>query len=64
MDGLLLDVTGWHVSPLKCDFVQSAYFGDEAIFPSGSIEFDHALLMRDLSHEWHSQPRMIAHYNK
>jgi len=58
LDGLLLNVRDWSVSPLKVDHVRSAYFDDQAIFPTGSIEFDHALLMRDIPHEWHSEPPM------
>jgi hypothetical protein len=34
--------------------VQSSYFSDETKFPTGSIEFDHALLMKNVAHEWHS----------
>jgi hypothetical protein len=60
MDGLLLKVTDWRVTPLEVDYVRSAYFDDETIFPSGSIEFDHALLMRDIPHEWHSEPAMTT----
>lgn len=60
LDGLLLEVAAWQVSPLKVDYVRSAYFDDRAIFPAGSIEFDHALLMRDIPHEWHSEPTMQA----
>ena len=60
LDGLLLEVEDWQVSPLEVDYVRSAYFDDETIFPSGSIEFDHALLMRDITHEWHSEPAMTT----
>jgi|TARA_B110000037_G_scaffold40917_1_gene50597 hypothetical protein len=35
-------------------------FDDRSIFPPESIELDHALLMRDIPHEWHSQPEMSA----
>jgi hypothetical protein len=58
LDGLLLKVADWRVSPLKVHQVRSAFFDDPAIFPAGSIEFDHALLMRDIRHEWHSEPSM------
>jgi hypothetical protein len=58
LDGLLLDVPDWQVSPLKAHYVRSAYYDDQTIFPSGSIEFDHALLMRNIPHEWHSRPVM------
>jgi hypothetical protein len=46
------------VSPLAVERVRSAFFDDEEIFPAGQIEFDHALLMRDIPHEWHSEPAM------
>lgn len=60
LDGLLLKVRNWRVSALEVDSVRSAYFDDPAFFPVGSIAFDHALLMRDIPHEWHSEPPMTA----
>ncbi len=60
MDGLMLQVDDWQVSPLAVGSVRSAYFDDRSIFPEGEIAFDHALLMRDIDHEWHSQPAMSS----
>ncbi|MEO5914973.1 MAG: DUF2071 domain-containing protein [Luteolibacter sp.] len=60
LDGLLLKVGKWVVTPLEVDEVSSAYFDDHSIFPPDSIDFDHALLMRDIPHEWHSEPEMTA----
>lgn len=60
MDGLLLKVPEWKVSPLEIRSVRSAYFDDRSIFPAGGIAFDHALIMRDILHEWHSEPVMMA----
>lgn len=60
LDGLLLKVPEWRVTPLTVHHVRSAYYDDPAIFPTGSLEFDHALLMRDIRHEWHSEPSMTA----
>lgn len=60
LDGLLLEVVDWRVSSLEVDHVKSAYFDDRSIFPDGSIEFDHALLMRDIAHHWHSVAEMTA----
>jgi len=60
MDGLLLKTEQWEVSPLDVTSVKSAFFDDRSIFPEGSITFDHALLMRDIPHEWHSEPEMFA----
>ncbi len=56
LDGLQLKVPNWKVSAVKAEHVRSAFFDDTSVFPKGSIEFDHALLMRDIPHEWHSEP--------
>lgn len=60
LDGMLLQVKEWRVSPLKIGHVRSSYFDDRELFPAGSIEFDHALLMRDIPHEWRSLPEMTV----
>jgi len=54
LDGLELRTDGWSVEPLQIEEVHSSYFADESMFPRGSVEFDCALVMRDLRHEWHS----------
>ena len=54
LDGLKLETKEWRVTPLQVRRVYSSYFSDEEKFPKGSIEFDHALIMRDVAHEWHS----------
>ena len=46
-DGLELITPNWQVAPLAVRRVTSSYFDDPNPFPPGSIEFDHALLMRD-----------------
>jgi hypothetical protein len=53
-DGLLLRTLHWDVRALEISRVQSTFFSDEERFPSGSIHFDHALVMRDIPHEWHT----------
>jgi hypothetical protein len=63
LDGLRLDAEKWSVAPLEVRHIRSAYFDDLAIFPSDSIRFDHALLMRDIPHEWHAEPEMTAGQN-
>jgi len=60
LDGLMLKVPEWEVTPLNVNRVQSAYYDDPIVFPPDTIKFDHALLMRDISHEWHSEPEMFA----
>lgn len=54
LDGLRLTTSDWHVEPLEISSVYSSYFCDESHFPKGSVEFDHALIMRDIAHEWHN----------
>jgi hypothetical protein len=53
LDGLELRTHGWSVEALRVDDVHSSYFADTARFPRGSVEFDCALIMRNLGHEWH-----------
>ncbi len=56
LDGMNLEIKDWKVEALDLDFVESSFYDDETIFPKGSIEFDHALIMQNIAHEWHSAP--------
>ncbi len=56
LDGITLQIRNWKVEALNLDAVESNYYENENAFPKGSIEFDHALLMRNIAHEWHSAP--------
>ncbi|MGD9590310.1 MAG: DUF2071 domain-containing protein [Pyrinomonadaceae bacterium] len=56
LDGIVLDTKEWKVQPLAVESVASSFYGDTSVFPNGSIEFDHALIMRDVEHEWRSAP--------
>ncbi|HEY4260683.1 MAG TPA: DUF2071 domain-containing protein [Schlesneria sp.] len=58
--GLELHCLNWAVQPLAVDEVQSSFFDNEAFFPKGSIEFDCALLMQGIEHEWHSRPDLCG----
>jgi hypothetical protein len=53
LDGLRLRTLDWRLRPMAVTQVASSYFADRERFPEGTIEFDHALVMRDLMHEWH-----------
>ena len=53
--GIELACRDWHVEPLAVTEVQSSLFDDKSLFPPGSIEFDCALLMRGIEHEWHGR---------
>jgi hypothetical protein len=60
LDGLLLQTREWKVSHLNVTEVSSSFFGGERMFPRGTVAFDHALIMRDLPHEWHQAEDMIS----
>jgi hypothetical protein len=57
-DGLELRSVNWQVKPLAVDKMESSFFEDKALFPPGSVEFDCALLMRGIQHEWHGRGRL------
>lgn len=50
-EGVELDTDEWAVESLAVDDVYSGYFESER-FPDDAVEFDCALLMRDISHAW------------
>jgi uncharacterized protein DUF2071 len=60
LDGLILKTKSWRVEALDVGGVHSSFYADEKRFPRGSVVFDHALIMRDIEHEWHSAPPMTA----
>jgi hypothetical protein len=51
-DGLKLNTFNWKVEPLKVTAVQSSFFENKNIFPKDSVQFDNALLMTEIKHEW------------
>jgi hypothetical protein len=53
-DGLQLKTFNWKVEPLQVSAVQSSYFENRNNFPGGAVQFDNALLMTQVKHEWHS----------
>lgn len=56
LDGIILETKKWQVEVLEIDYVYSSFYENEIIFPKHSIEFDHALIMQNIAHEWHSAP--------
>jgi len=61
LDGLELQCLNWQVQPLSVSQVRSSYFDDSTRFPAGTAEFDCALLMRNVHHEWHGRDTMCCH---
>jgi hypothetical protein len=58
--GLELRCPAWKVEPLAVELIHSSHFEDLSLFPAGSIEFDCALLMRNIAHEWHGWPDLCC----
>ncbi len=54
LDGIKLQIKNWEVTPLQIVSVSSSFYDNETIFPKGTVDFDHALLMQNIEHEWHS----------
>ncbi len=53
-DGLKLETYNWEVTPLNVTNLKSSFFDDKTIFPEGTIQFDNAVLMENIEHEWKS----------
>jgi hypothetical protein len=59
-DGLVLATQRWQVARFEVSRLESSIFADPSNFPAGSVELDHALIMRDIEHEWHTATRLCA----
>jgi hypothetical protein len=53
-EGIKLQAFTWEVKPLEVINVHSSFYENEKIFPKGSVQFDNALLMTRIEHEWRS----------
>jgi hypothetical protein len=56
LDGIALETTEWKIRPFHINQIFCSFFDDRERFPSGTIELDHALVMRDIAHAWHLEP--------
>ncbi len=59
-DGLELRTFDWRVEPLQVTSVESSFFDDRDVFPPCTVEFDNALLMRGIEHEWQSRESLCC----
>lgn len=61
-DGLECQIRHWDASPFQIESVESSWLDDRKKFPDGSLQFDCALLMRNIPHQWNRlQPIRVAH---
>jgi len=56
LEGIAVEAKEWKVRPFRVSRVSCSVFDDKNRFPTGSIEFDHALVMRDIAHAWNFEP--------
>lgn len=52
LEGLKLITREWTVKPFAVEICRSKFFADHSVFPEGSVFLDHALIMRDIQHDW------------
>jgi hypothetical protein len=60
LEGLKLVSPKWRVDPLAISDVHSSWLSDTSRFPAGSTEFDCALVMRDIAHQWVIAPDLYV----
>jgi hypothetical protein len=60
LDAVYLDAQDWRMSPLDVELARSTFFEDRSRFPDGSVEFDSALVMRNVEHEWLRRESLIV----
>ena len=56
LDGVRLETSDWSVVPAEPLHARSAVLDDPRVFPPGTLELDHALLMRQVPVVWHALP--------
>jgi hypothetical protein len=54
-EGLELQCVNWDVEPLLVEHTQSSFFEDLSHFAYGGVEFDSALVMRDIPATWRAR---------
>ena len=54
-DAIELVTEEWSMEPLLVKESYSSYFSDLSKFPEGSVQFDSAMIMRNLQHSWVSR---------
>jgi uncharacterized protein YqjF (DUF2071 family) len=59
-DGMRLRAHSWEVTPLAVTTLESSRYDDRRAFPPGAIEFDCALLMRNIAADWQPLPRFVS----
>lgn len=56
VEGFRLETRDWRIEPFHIDSVHASFYEDDRFFPSGSVVFDHALIMRNVVADWRAAP--------
>jgi hypothetical protein len=56
--GMELGCDCWPAEAFAVSRLRSTFFDDSTRFPPGTVEYDSALVMRDVSHRWRSGPTL------
>lgn len=59
-EGLRLVTSRWEIEAAHVVHARSSYYDDPALFPSGSVELDSALVMRRVPADWQALPPLTA----
>jgi hypothetical protein len=59
-EGLKLQAYTWQMRPLEVTNVHSSFYENEEVFPKGSVQFDNAVLMTKIEHEWKSMEKFFV----
>ncbi|HCT80905.1 MAG TPA: hypothetical protein DGG94_03825 [Micromonosporaceae bacterium] len=59
-EGLRLVSSAWKVEPCIVERARSSFYEDPKLFPAGSVELDHALVMRRIPVQWRTLDRMTS----
>lgn len=55
LDTITLETKKWEMNPLAVSDQSSAFFSRSVLFPAGTVEFDSAMIMRNLKHSWFAE---------
>lgn len=59
-DCIELRTKTWAVNSLDVQHIHSSFFEESFNFPKNTAVFDHALLMRNIDHEWHGHDKLYC----
>jgi hypothetical protein len=59
-EGLELHCARWHVEPLLVSHAESSFFEDRSLFSTHDVEFDSALVMRDIPATWRAREALTT----